>query len=121
MALSSVKKTKLSAHGQGAARLHVSPRCYLTSLFALVAGGVGKTTMAAAVVRDSAVRHAFARIAWVSVGQTPAVMELQRTLYNHLTGATMPVEDGATAQTQHQALATACVGQRWLIVLDDVS
>ena len=65
-----------------------------------MAGGVGKTTMAAVVVRDSAVRHAFARIAWVSVGQTPAVMELQRTLYNHLTGATMPVEDGATTGTQ---------------------
>ena len=53
------KKSKVSAHGQG---------------------GVGKTTMAAAVVRDMAVRSAFERIGWVSVGQTPAVMELQRVL-----------------------------------------
>ena len=70
----------------------------LISLFALVAGGVGKTTMAAAVVRDSVVRNAFTRIAWVSVGQTPAIMELQRSLFNQLTGNTMPIEDGATAE-----------------------
>ena len=89
--------------------------------FLFMTGGVGKTTMAAAVVRESVVRNAFTRIAWVSVGQTPAIMELQRSLFNQLTGNTMPIEDGATAETQHQALTSACVGQRWLIILDDVS
>jgi GTPase SAR1 family protein len=41
VALSSEKRSKVAAHGQG---------------------GVGKTTMAAAVVRDSSVRSAFDRI-----------------------------------------------------------
>jgi hypothetical protein len=99
VALSSEKKSKVSAHGQG---------------------GVGKTTMAAAVARDLAVRSAFERIGWVSVGQTPAVVELQRVLFNQLTGAVMPVQDGATAGTQLGTLQAACIGQRWLIVLDDV-
>jgi hypothetical protein len=99
VALSSVKKSKVAAHGQG---------------------GVGKTTMASAAVRDSAVRNGFARIAWVSVGQTPAVMELQRVLFNQLTGIVMPVEEGATAGTQLGALQAVCSGQCWLVVLDDV-
>ena len=99
LALSSVKKSKVAAHGQG---------------------GVGKTTMAAAVVRDSAVRSAFSRIAWVSVGQTPAVMELQRVLFQQLTAGAMPVTDGANAATQLEALQATCIGQSWLVVLDDV-
>ena len=56
VALSSEKKSKVSAHGQG---------------------GVGKTTMAAAVVRDVAVRSGFDRIGWVPVGPTTAVPLLQ--------------------------------------------
>jgi hypothetical protein len=99
VALSSEKKTKVSAHGQG---------------------GVGKTTMAAAAVRDMAVRSAFERIAWVSVGQTPAVMEMQRVLFQQLTAGPMPVKDGANAATQLEDLQAACIGQRWLVVLDDV-
>jgi hypothetical protein len=99
IALSSEKKSKVAAHGMG---------------------GVGKTTMAAAVVRDSAVRDAFDRIAWVSVGQTPAVMELQCVLYQQLTTKPMPVQDGANAATQLEDLQAACIGKRWLIVLDDV-
>jgi hypothetical protein len=83
-------------------------------------GGVGKTTMASAVVRDSAVRNAFTRIAWVSVGQTPAVMELQCVLFNQLTGSVMPVMEGGSAGTQLRSLQAACIGQRWLVVLDDV-
>jgi hypothetical protein len=99
VALSSEKKSKVSAHGQG---------------------GVGKTTMAAAVVRDMTVRSAFERIGWVSVGQTPAVMELQRVLHQQLTAEPLPVKDGANAASQLQDLQVACIGQRWLIVLDDV-
>ena len=99
VALSSEKKSKVATHGQG---------------------GVGKTTMAAAVVRDMAVRSAFERIAWVSVGQTPAVMEMQRVLYQQLTAGPMPAKDGANAATQLEDLRAVCVGQRWLVVLDDV-
>ena len=57
----------------------------------------------------------------VSVGQTPSIMELQRVLYQQLTSEPMPVKDGATAATQLEELQAACMGQRWLIALDDVS
>ena len=57
----------------------------------------------------------------VSVGQTPSIMELQRVLYQQLTSEPMPVKDGASAATQLEELQVACMGQRWLIVLDDVS
>jgi hypothetical protein len=66
------------------------------------------------------VRSAFERIAWVSVGQTPAVMEMQRVLYQQLTAGPMPAKDGANAATQLDDLRAICVGQRWLVVLDDV-
>jgi hypothetical protein len=99
VALSSVKRSKVSTHGQG---------------------GVGKTTMASAVVRDPAVRAAFDRIGWVSVGQAPAVRELQRALFNQLMGTLMPIEDGATEDSQLVVLQAACLGKRWLVVLDDV-
>jgi hypothetical protein len=49
-------------------------------------GGVGKTILAAAAVRDLTVRQAFSRIAWVSVGQQPKISQLQRQLYTQLTG-----------------------------------
>jgi hypothetical protein len=47
-------------------------------------------------------------------------MELQRSLFNQLTEAIMPVEDGATASSQIGFLRAACIGKRWLVVLDDV-
>ena len=67
VSLSSVKnvKSKLSSHGSG---------------------GVGKTTLAALLVRHDMVRRSFDRIGWVSVGQAPDVLELQRVLYAQLTG-----------------------------------
>jgi hypothetical protein len=76
--------------------------------------------MAAAVVRDVAVRSAFDRIGWVSAGQTPAVMELQRVLHHQLTTETMPLKDGANAATHLEDLRATCIGKRWLVVLDDV-
>ena len=56
----------------------------------------------------------------LSVGQTPAIMELQRVLYRQLTGEAMPVKEGSTADTQLQDLLDVSVGKRWLIVLDDL-
>jgi hypothetical protein len=99
VSLSSVKKSKLATHGQG---------------------GVGKTTMAAVVVRDAAVRGAFDAIGWVSVGQQPSIPEMQRMLYHQLVGEHMAVKDGATAASQLADLQAACIGKRWLVVLDDV-
>ena len=98
VSLSSTKAKKLSTHGQG---------------------GVGKTTMAIVIVNDPMVRGAFDRIGWVSIGQAPNIMEMQRTLFEQLTGEPMPVKDGATTQTQLEDLQAACKGKRFLVVLDD--
>jgi hypothetical protein len=99
VSLSSAKKSKLATHGQG---------------------GVGKTTMAAVVVRDAAVRGTFDAIGWVSVGQQPSILEMQRVLYHQIVGEPMAVKDGATVASQLSDLQAACIGKRWLIVLDDV-
>eukprot|EP00937_MAST-01D_sp_MAST-1D-sp2_P003250 g3250.t1 len=100
VSLSSVKKkSKLSSHGQG---------------------GAGKTTLAAMLVRSDMVQRAFERIAWVSVGQTPVIMELQQMMYAQLTGEPMEAKPGTTADLQLQTLKEACVGNHWLVVLDDV-
>ena len=85
--------------------------------FALVSGGVGKTTMAVAIARDLTIRAAFERIAWISVGQTPQLMELQRVLFIQLTGNALPVKHGATADSQSQDLQAACVGKHFLLIL----
>jgi hypothetical protein len=98
VSLSSVK-SKVATHGQG---------------------GVGKTTMAAAMVNDAMVRRAFVKIGWVSVGQAPDIMELQRSLFEQLAGEPMLRKDGATPADQLSHLQGACKGKRWLVVLDDV-
>ena len=53
-------------------------------------GGVGKTTMAAALVNDDEVRTAFEKICWVSVGQAPDTAVLQQTLHIQLTSQPLP-------------------------------
>ena len=63
---------------------------------------------------------AFDAIAWVSVGQAPNIMELQRTLFEQLTGGTMPSDANPTAQKQLAALQAGCKGRMFLVVLDDV-
>eukprot|EP00937_MAST-01D_sp_MAST-1D-sp2_P004093 g4093.t1 len=93
---------KLSAHGQG---------------------GVGKTTLAAMLVRHDMVRRSFDRIGWVSVGQAPDILELQRLLFTQLTGGVIEAKPGSTHELQLQALQAlqeASAGKRWLVVLDDV-
>ena len=77
--------------------------------------------MAVVAVNDPAVREAFDRIGWVSIGQTPAILDMQRALFRQLTGDNMPVKSDATVESQLADLKAACVGKRWLIVLDDVS
>ena len=76
--------------------------------------------LAAMLVNDPMVRCAFERIGWVSVGQTPHVKDLQRDLFEQLTGQPMVITDGASVQTQLDELRSVCKGKRWLIVLDDV-
>ena len=59
-------------------------------------GGLGKTTLAASVVRSAEVRTAFAKIGFVSAGQSPATLDVQRTLYAQLVGSNMEVNSSAT-------------------------
>ena len=66
------------------------------------------------------VRCAFDRIAWVSVGQQPNLLEMQRSLFLQLTDEPMPIKDGSTIESQQQDLRAACKGKRFLVVLDDV-
>ena len=84
-------------------------------------GGLGKTTLAAATVRDEEVRRHFSRIGFASAGQEPATMELQRVLFLQYTGTAMEVKADASISSQRQMLAESAEGQRWLLVLDDVS
>ena len=73
VSLSSVKQSKVAALGQGV---------------------VGKTIMAAMIVNDPAIRKAFKRIAWCSVGQLPKILECQKSLFLQLTGEILPAKDG---------------------------
>ena len=81
-------------------------------------GGIGKSVLTAAVVRDDEVRSAFpAGIFWISLGQTPDVLTRQADLYWLLTR-----EKGgfADAQQGRIALQEALRGRSCLVVLDDV-
>jgi hypothetical protein len=83
-------------------------------------GGVGKTTLAILMAKDLQIRRAFGRVGWVSVGQTPDIPELQRTLYGQLTGGTMEVKGDATIESQLRDLQAACRERKLFVVIDDV-
>ena len=53
-------------------------------------GGVGKTTIAAALVQEGDVRKHFEKIVWVSLGQQPDVAELQSSVHFQLKKRNMP-------------------------------
>ena len=59
-------------------------------------GGLGKTTLAASVVRSPEIRTAFAKIGFVSAGQSPATLDVQRTLYAQLVGSNMEANPSTT-------------------------
>ena len=82
-------------------------------------GGVGKTCMAAALVRDDEVRSAFDKICWVSVGQEPDTPSLQQTL--HIQLINRPLSDAAKADERlaFGELIAAAKDQAVLLVLDD--
>ena len=70
-------------------------------------GGVGKTMMAAALVRDEEVLAAFQKICWVSVGQEPDMLALQNTLHYQLTSKPLPEDAKARATFTHLACSRA--------------
>ena len=59
-------------------------------------GGVGKTTIACALVEDEDIRKSFDRIVWVSVGQEPDLRELQDSIHFQLQASGLP--ENAKAQ-----------------------
>ena len=80
---------------------------------------MGKTTIAAALVNDEAIRGSYEKLAWVSVGQDPDIRELQDSLHHQLTGKHFDdeIKSDADAVTE---LRSAAKGLHILTVLDDV-
>ena len=94
-------KSKVSAHGMG---------------------GLGKTTLAASVVRSAEVRAAFAKIGFVSAGQHPATLDVQRTLYAQLVGSSMEASQSATPASITSCLAgDALISRRAFVWHPDVN
>ena len=85
-------------------------------------GGVGKTMLTSAVVRDIRVRAAFEVIGWVNLSQQPDLLELQRRLYQQLRleKESMPTKSKESVEMQAAALKEAATGKVVLIVLDDL-
>ena len=83
-------------------------------------GGVGKTTLAAAIVHDKDIRIAFELVVWVSVGQEPNILQLQESMHEQLVKAKLP-DNATTPALISAALRDASRGRTVLLVLDDVS
>ena len=79
-------------------------------------GGVGKTVIAAAVVREPRVASTYDRICWVSIGQRPIITELQKSLLLQL-GAAVPTSNDE--HELHEAMEAAASGVKLLLVIDD--
>ena len=85
-------------------------------------GGVGKTMLTAAVVRDARVREAFQLIAWLNMSQKPDLMQLQQRLYSQLSdNKTMPSQVAESVEGQLTELARTCAKHVVLITLDGAS
>ena len=83
-------------------------------------GGVGKTLLTAAVVRDERVRAFFSHVVWLALSQQPDISDLQQRGFTQLTGKTIPQEARETTETQRLQLKTAAKGRCLLLVLDDM-
>jgi hypothetical protein len=82
-------------------------------------GGVGKTTLAAAIVHDEEIRRAFEVVVWVSVGQEPNLSQLQESIHEQLVKAKLP-DNATTPALIAAALRDASRDRKILLVLDDV-
>ena len=82
-------------------------------------GGVGKTMLTVAVVRDERVRGAFERIAWIGMSQQPDLLQLQRVLYHqlHPENEEMPKRD--LVESQLTELSKLCSKRVLLVCIDD--
>ena len=89
---------------------------------AVFQGGVGKTMLTSAVVRDNRVRSAFRVICWLNISQQPEIMPLQERLYVQLSKDTesMPKKAKSSVEMQLAALKKAAKSKHVLVVLDDI-
>ena len=84
-------------------------------------GGVGKTMITAAVVRDERIREAFTVIGWINLSQQPDIMSLQLRLYEQLSKSeSIPTKQQNSAEHQLDALRKVAIGQTALVILDDI-
>ena len=82
-------------------------------------GGIGKTVISSWLVRQSHVRQTFAKIVWVTLGQTPNIDTLQRVLYEQLVSGGR-WDEKAAPDVKTQRMGEAFHGQNVLLVLDDL-
>ena len=80
-------------------------------------GCVGKTTVAAHLIRDLEVGATFESLLWVSVSQKPDMLDLLGRLYSQLKSAKLPWVEGELDASQE--LWKAAKGVRALLILDD--
>ena len=84
------------------------------------AGGLGKTTLAAHTAMTTPIMRHFERIAFVTVGEEPDVLELLQSIHLQLIdrrwGGSV-----ATPPAILEALSTKAQGRTWLLIVDDVS
>jgi hypothetical protein len=81
-------------------------------------GGVGKTMLTSAVIRDARIRNAFQLIAWLNMSQKPDLLQLQQTLYAQLSGSKMPSKAHDSVELQLRELRLVCAERVVLITLD---
>ena len=82
-------------------------------------GGIGKTTIAAALVHDHEVRSSFEKIVWVSLGQDPNLRTLADSIHYQLTKQGL-AEDIKDERDALDAIRDAAKDKKVLLVLDDV-
>jgi hypothetical protein len=84
-------------------------------------GGVGKTMLTAAVVRDGRVRGAFESIAWIGMSQQPELLQLQAKLYQQLHPENDKIPSKVdTAEAGLRELSSLCSNKIVLVCLDDI-
>ena len=98
-----------------------SLRHFVIFSFSNTVGGVGKTMITAAVVRDERIREAFTVIGWINLSQQPDIMSLQLRLYQQLSNnGSIPRNQQNSAEQQVEALREIAIGQTALVILDDI-
>jgi hypothetical protein len=84
-------------------------------------GGVGKTMLTAAVVRDERVRGAFECIAWVGMSQQPDLLQLQAKLYqqSHPENKEVPKHANST-EARLREISKLVLKRTVLLCIDDI-